>query len=310
MKKIITLAIMSSVLGLGSASAGEPLPVKASIPSFLTEKDFILYYCQEFAPAYVPLIQSSYSSPNSWVVTVNGQVQKNAFNAQDREQVIGEFETIIHETTHLKNSIYGFLVDPVTYLELTTQERNLTDGFFKSDLIDNVVSLEAQQKIFRYKTYVSKASSVAANVKGIVGLMDEYSAYQNGCSGALMAYDNALKEKDTALAVRFFNQALATHFAYYEFNIFMGAYVKYAKLYQPKVYNDIIGMVTLKKAYTLNTKQFLAALQTIESAATRLKKHYSEVKYNLDYYNKTYVDFSKEYMKNFSTELAALKITQ
>ena len=184
MNKIITLAILSSLLYISIATAGEPLPVKASIPSFLTEKDFILYYCQEFAPAYVPLIQSSYSSPNSWIVTVNGQVKTNAFNALDREQVIGEFETIIHETTHHKNSIYGFLVDPVTYLELTPQEKSTASGFFKSDLIDNIVSLEAQQKIFRYKTYVSKESTVAANSKGIVGLMDEYSAYQNGCTSA------------------------------------------------------------------------------------------------------------------------------
>jgi hypothetical protein len=174
MNKIITLAILSSLLYISIATAGEPLPVKASIPSFLTEKDFILYYCQEFAPAYVPLIQSSYSSPNSWIVTVNGQVKTNAFNALDREQVIGEFETIIHETTHHKNSIYGFLVDPVTYLELTPQEKSTASGFFKSDLIDNIVSLEAQQKIFRYKTYVSKESTVAANSIGIVGLMDEY----------------------------------------------------------------------------------------------------------------------------------------
>jgi hypothetical protein len=191
---------------------------------------------------------------------------------------------------------------------LTDQESQISMKFFKSDLIEKVVSTEVQEKIFRYETYVSKQSSNGANNQGIVGIMDEYSAYQNGCTAALIAYDNALKDKDTSLAITFFKEALATHFAYYEFNVFLGAYVKYARLYNPEVYQQILKLTTLKKAYTMNTQRFLNSLQVIQTSSTRLKGNYHLVKYSVDYYNKNYVEFAKEYMKNFETDLQSLKI--
>ena len=178
-----------------------------------SEKDYVMSFCQLYAPDYVSLIQSSYSSPNSWIRTVNGVMQSNNFNAQNREDLINEFGTIIHETTHSKNSSNGFLIDPSNYIVLTDRESQISNKFFNSDVIEKIVSIEAQGKLFRYETYISKQSSVGANVQGIVGLMDEYSAYQNGCSAALIAYDNALKKKDTTLAITFLKSALATHFA-------------------------------------------------------------------------------------------------
>lgn len=271
-----------------------------------SEKDYVMSFCQLYAPDYVSLIQSSYSSPNSWIRTVNGVKQSINFNAQNREDLINEFETIIHETTHSKNSSNGFLIDPSNYIVLTDRESQISNNFFNSDVIEKIVSLEAQEKLFRYKTYISKQSSVGANVQGIVGLMDEYSAYQNGCSAALIAYDNALKKKDTTLAITFLKSALATHFAYYEFNVFIGAYVKYARLYNSEVYQQILSLTTLKKAYYLNTQRFLNSLQIIQSASTRLKENYRSVNYTAEYYNNTYVEFAKEYLKNFEADLQAL----
>jgi hypothetical protein len=285
----------------------EPLAEKSENYQTLSEKEYVISFCQQYAPEYVSLIQSSYSSPNDWSRTVNGVEQTNNFNPQNREEIITEFATIIHETTHHKNSYSGFLIEPTIYLVLSEQERQISNNFFKSDLIDKVISSEAQNKIFRYKTYVSKQSGVKANVDGIVGLMDEYSAYQNGCTAALIAYDNALKNKDTTLAITFLKSAMATHFAYYEFNIFIGAYVQYARLYNPVVHQQILKLNTLKRAYSLNTQRFLNSLQIIQSASTRLKGNYRSVKYTADWYNNTYVDFAKEYMKNFDSDLQALK---
>jgi hypothetical protein len=308
MKRIIPLFALTFSVNFSFAIVIEPLPVKVQFQPTYSEKDYVLSFCHQYAPEYASLIQSSYSSPNSWTRSVDGVVQSNSFNAQNREQLIKEFESIIHETTHHKNSFNGFLIDPSTYLVLTDQESQISMKFFKSDLIEKVVSAEAQEKIFRYETYVSKQSSVGANNQGIVGIMDEYSAYQNGCTAALIAYDNALKDKDTTLAITFFKEALATHFAYYEFNVFLGAYVKYARLYNPEVYQQILKLTTLKKAYTLNTQRFLNSLQVIQSSSTRLKGNYHLVKYSVDYYNKNYVEFAKEYMKNFETDLQSLKI--
>jgi hypothetical protein len=308
MKNILSLVILTFTVKFSFAIGIEPLPVRVQFQLTYSEKEYVISFCNDYAPEYVSLIQSSYSSPNSWTTTVNGVVQTNRFNAQNREHLIKEFESIIHETTHHKNSFDGFLIDPSTYLVLTDQESQISMKFFKSDLIEKVVSTEAQEKIFRYETYVSKQSSNGANNQGIVGIMDEYSAYQNGCTAALIAYDNALKDKDTTLAITFFKEALATHFAYYEFNVFLGAYVKYARLYNPEVYQQILKLTTLKKAYTMNTQRFLNSLQVIQTSSTRLKGNYHLVKYSVDYYNKNYVEFAKEYMKNFETDLQSLKI--
>ena len=307
MKNILSLVILTFTVKFSFAIGIEPLPVRVQFQLTYSEKEYVISFCNDYAPEYVSLIESSYSSPNSWTTTVNGVVQTNRFNAQNREHLIKEFESIIHETTHHKNSFDGFLIDPSTYLVLTDQESQISMKFFKSDLIEKVVSTEVQEKIFRYETYVSKQSSNGANNQGIVGIMDEYSAYQNGCTAALIAYDNALKDKDTTLAITFFKEALATHFAYYEFNIFLGAYVKYARLYNPEVYQQILKLTTLKKAYTMNTQRFLNSLQIIQSASTRLKGNYHLVKYSVDYYNKNYVEFAKEYMKNFESDLQSLK---
>jgi hypothetical protein len=274
-----------------------------------SEKDYVIAFCQQYAPSYVSLLQTSYSSPNNWTVSVGGVVQANDFDAQKKEDIIDEFESIIHESTHHKNAFNGFLIDPFNYLVLSNEENQIADKFFNSDLIEKVVSAEAQEQLFRYKTYVSKQSKVGANVQGIIGLMDEYSAYQNGCSAALMAYDNALKNKDTTLAITFFKEALQTHFAYYEFNIFIGAYVKYARLYNSEVYQQILKLTTLRQAYSLNTKCFLNSLQIIQTAQTRLKRNYREVKFLIDYYNTKNVTFAKEYMKNIETDLQVLKST-
>jgi hypothetical protein len=308
MKNILSLVILTFTVKFSFAIGIEPLPVRVQFQLTYSEKEYVISFCNDYAPEYVSLIQSSYSSPNSWTTTVNGVVQTNRFNAQNREHLIKEFESIIHETTHHKNSFDGFLIDPSTYLVLTDQESQISMKFFKSDLIEKVVSTEVQEKIFRYETYVSKQSSNGANNQGIVGIMDEYSAYQNGCTAALIAYDNALKDKDTSLAITFFKEALATHFAYYEFNVFLGAYVKYARLYNPEVYQQILKLTTLKKAYTMNTQRFLNSLQVIQTSSTRLKGNYHLVKYSVDYYNKNYVEFAKEYMKNFETDLQSLKI--
>jgi len=279
-----------------------------NVPMY-SEKDYVITFCQQYAPSYVSLIQTSYSSPNNWTVYVGGVLKANDFNAQKKEDLIAEFESIIHESTHHKNASNGFLIDPSIYLVLTDQENQIADKFFKSDLIEKVVSVEAKEQLFRYKTYVSKQSNVGANVNGIVGLMDEYSAYQNGCTAALIAYDNALKNKDTALAITFFKEALQTHYAYYEFNIFIGAYVKYARLYNPEVYQQILKLTTLRRAYSLNTQRFLNSLQAIQTAQTRLKRNYRDVKFLIDYYNTKNVTFAKEYMKNFESDLQALKST-
>jgi len=138
--------------------------------------------------------------------------------------------------------------------------------------------------------------------------MDEYSAYQNGCSAALKAYDNALKENDTTLAITFFKAALATYYAYYEFNSFIGAYLKYGKSKEPVIYQKIMNNSTLRRAYTINTIEFEKAIAIINSQANRLKLNYKLVKSNLEYIKTNNEVYAKSCMTSFEPELTNFKL--
>ena len=202
----------------------------------------------------------------------------------------------------------GIYLGPNKYLLFTDAEKNDVQYFYKSELIADFLPIDAEEKIFRFETYIGEGSIVSANLSGIFGLMDEYSAYQNGCSAALVAYDNALQEKDTTLAIIFFKDALATYYAYYEFNSFIGAYLKYGKTKEPIIYQKIMNNTTLRRAYSINTIEFEKAIATINSQSNRLKSNYKLVKSKLEHFKIKNEVYAKSCMTSFEPELTNFKL--
>ena len=308
MKKTLIVLAVSICLGFSNDNPQNDTFCRKGVNSLATEKMLVLLFCQQYAPDYVPMLESSYSSPNSWSRTVGGVPTPANFNANDKNDVIAEFETIIHESTHHKNTREGIYLGPNKYLLFTDAEKNDVQYFYKSELIADFLPVDAKEKIFRFKTYIGKGSGVSANLSGIFGLMDEYSAYQNGCSAALVAYDNALQEKDTTLAITFFKDALATYYAYYEFNSFIGAYLKYGKTKEPIIYQKIMNNSTLRRAYSINTIEFEKAIATLNSQSNRLKSNYKLVKSSMEYYKTKYEVYAKSCMTSFQPELTSFKL--
>ena len=308
MKKTLIVLAVSICLGFSNDNQQNDTFCRKGVNSLATEKMLVLLFCQQYAPDYVPMLESSYSSPNSWSRTVGGVPTPANFNANDKNDVIAEFETIIHESTHHKNTRDGIYLGPNKYLLFTDAEKNDVQYFYKSELIADFLPIDAEEKIFRFETYIGEGSGVSANLSGIFGLMDEYSAYQNGCSAALVAYDNALQEKDTTLAITFFKDALATYYAYYEFNSFIGAYLKYGKTKEPIIYQKIINNSTLRRAYSINTIEFEKAIATINSQSNRLKSNYKLVKSSMEYYKTKYEVYAKSCMTSFQPELTNFKL--
>lgn len=308
MKKTLIVLAVSICLGFSNDKPQNDTFCRKGVNSLATEKMLVLLFCQQYAPDYVPMLESSYSSPNSWSRTVGGVPTPVNFNANDKNDVIAEFETIIHESTHHKNTRDGIYLGPNKYLLFTDAEKNDVKYFYKSELIADFLPIDAEEKIFRFETYIGEGSGVSANLSGIFGLMDEYSAYQNGCSALLAAYDNALQEKDTTLAITFFKEALATYYAYYEFNSFIGAYLKYGKTKEPIIYQKIMNNSTLRRAYTINTIEFEKAIATLNSQSSRLKSNYKLVKSSMEYYKTKYEVYSKSCMASFQPELTNFKL--
>lgn len=308
MKKILVALAVTISLGFSNDKPQNDTSCRATLPSLASEKTLVLLFCQQYAPDYVPMLESSYSSPNSWSITVGGVPTPANFDANDKNDLIDQFETIIHESTHHKNTRDGIYVGPNQYLLFTDAEQSDVESYYKSELIAGFLPIDAKEKIFRFTTYIGKGSGVSANVNGIFGLMDEYTAYQNGCSAALEAYDNALKQYDTTLAITFFKAALSTHYAYYEFNSFIGAYLKYGKSNSPIIYQKIMNNTTLRRAYNVNTIEFEKAIAVINSQANRLKSNYKLVKSNLEAYKVKNVVFAKSCMTSFELELTNFKL--
>ena len=308
MKKTLIVLAVSICLGFSNDNPQNDTFCRKGVNSLATEKMLVLLFCQQYAPDYVPMLESSYSSPNSWSRTVGGVPTPANFNANDKNDVIAEFETIIHESTHHKNTREGIYLGPNKYLLFTDAEKNDVQYFYKSELIADFLPIDAEEKIFRFETYIGEGSNVSANLSGIFGLMDEYSAYQNGCSAALVAYDNALQEKDTTLAITFFKDALATYYAYYEFNSFIGAYLKYGKTKEPIIYQKIMNNSTLRRAYSINTIEFEKAIATLNSQSNRLKSNYKLVKSSMEYYKTKYEVYAKSCMTSFQPELTSFKL--
>jgi hypothetical protein len=308
MKNTLIVLAVSICLGFSNDNPQNDSVCRKGVNSLATEKMLVLLFCQQYAPDYVPMLESSYSSPNSWSRTVGGVPTPANFNANDKNDVIAEFETIIHESTHHKNTRDGIYLGPNKYLLFTDAEKNDVQYFYKSELIADFLPIDAEEKIFRFETYIGEGSGVSANLSGIFGLMDEYSAYQNGCSAALVAYDNALQEKDTTLAITFFKDALATYYAYYEFNSFIGAYLKYGKTKEPIIYQKIMNNSTLRRAYSINTIEFEKAIATINSQSNRLKSNYKLVKSSMEYYKTKYEVYAKSCMTSFQPELTNFKL--
>ncbi len=308
MKKTLIVLAVSICLGFSNDNPQNDTFCRKGVNSLATEKMLVLLFCQQYAPDYVPMLESSYSSPNSWSRTVGGVPTSANFNANDKNDVIAEFETIIHESTHHKNTREGIYLGPNKYLLFTDAEKKDVQYFYKSELIADFLPIDAEEKIFRFETYIGEGSGVSANLSGIFGLMDEYSAYQNGCSAALVAYDNALQEKDTTLAITFFKDALATYYAYYEFNSFIGAYLKYGKTKEPIIYQKIMNNSTLRRAYSINTIEFEKAIATLNSQSNRLKSNYKLVKSSMEYYKTKYEVYAKSCMTSFQPELTNFKL--
>lgn len=276
-------------------------PVKGLIND---EKTNVLQFCKTFAPAYVPLLQTHYSSPNSWARLVDGKPSSIAFNSNIHSDLYREFETIIHESTHKKNSEEVLFVCPENAFYTTADERTLINQLFKSEKIGLLLPTDVQERVFRFKTYVGLYSGVTSNQNGIWGLLDEYTAYQNGCRASIMAYDNALLKGDTTMALTCIEESVKTYFAYYEFRLFIGAYLKYAALYHPDLYNNILAFTTLRKAFTLNTILFETNLYNIKNTKQRLKRHHAHIEWLYNYYQDKYATPTQAYMEPFEEYLS------
>ena len=244
---------------------------------------FYIRHIHCYAPQYDSLVINDFAGPGIYTTFINDKIIEYRGDTS-YSYLISDYETVIHESTHTFNGIFGYsnkrwrykiMVDPSIIINYDNTET------YQTSLFKAIVPPEAPTKIFRYKTYVAPGSTVSANISGIYGLIDEFSAYRNGCHAGITSYLKAKELKRDALAKRFLSQSNGVHFAYYEFRLFFAWYLAYAKQNYPKIYTQLMDNHNFRVAFTLIDDLFLEDVKLLDS----INKNETTYDYNYYYEN-------------------------
>lgn len=255
-------------------------------------KKYFLTTTAFYTPEYKSLLLKSYCGPGYYKTNIGGiDVPWNMDTS--RTVLVNDFNTVIHESTHTFNG-NSYLIIPG--IEIPVYKTS----FYKTCEFKVIVPADAKSKIFRYNVYVDENSIVSSNVHGIYGLMDEFSAYENGTRACVIAAKNSLANGDTVLARNFLLQAQATYFAYYEFNLFIAWYLHHSKVSQPDIFKETMNNTNLRVTYTMIDQEFSATIADFKKTITAAKAGKDFLNYN----EKQYVVYTKELLTKEQSYLA------
>ena len=251
-------------------------------------------YIKKYCPKYQVIIDSCFCGPGCYYSIINGRTMHwdgdiSKVNLPD------EINTIVHESTHHYNeSIFKYEEGKFIHRHRYMIEPGITiitdvgPNYKTSDFLP-ILPKDAPNSIFRYNTYVSPSSDVSANLSGIYGLLDEFSAYYNGTKAS---WDGYLTSKSMGLTKEsdiFRTHAFSTHNAFYEFRAFIGWYLQFAKMKHPEMYADMMNNENLKRIF--------------RELDTRFKKLLTDMNATEDYYLVPHIKKIEPYLEEFSKEV-------
>lgn len=269
-------------------------------------KTFFLNYIRKYSPTYLSVIEGSYCGPGCYLSVVNNKTVDWTGDTT-YQTLINKYVTTVHETTHKHNGSGGYNWEKGLWNSRTLIEPGITISYsqtptFHSDLFITIVPKEAPKKIFRYGTYVGRGSETSANVCGIYGLMDEFSAYRNATRSGIEAANTAIRLGDKDKITIFQDEAIGEYFAYYEFRLFIAWYLEYAEKNKPDIYKKIMANTNLRIAYTLLDDGFRNDIKDLQIL---VKKNSS---WGYDYNEKEYAQYVKELLVSHEKTLTKFRI--
>jgi hypothetical protein len=269
-------------------------------------KSFFLANIKKYSPTYLSVIEESYCGPGCYLSVVNNKTV-SWDNDTTYKTLINDYSTMVHETTHRYNGTGGYNWETRFWNIRVLIEPGITISFtqtptFHSELFISIVPKEAPKKIFRYGTYVGRGSDPSANLSGIYGLMDEFSAYKNGTRASVEAANTAIKLNDKEKIEIFEQKAVGQYFAYYEFRLFIAWYLEYAQKNKPEIYKKIMANTNLRVSYTLLDDGFINDIKELE----KLVKKYPI--YSYEYNEKEWGQYVKTLLVDHEKTLIKFRI--
>lgn len=255
-----SLSIVSCLIFFHLANAQSPSKVKA----------FALKYANRYCSNAAEILEAEDAKSIAFYM-----------DNETSEIDIGNFGTAVHEGLH--NYDWELASDAEdatpqwgdrwksyfvnTGIVISTEEKSV----FKTSTLHRSYFPKAVKQMSRYETYIqawgddvtdensklSKSDLAAygvkelrpgearttSNVKGIYGLMEEFNAYHHGIKAE---YELITKMNNPKVSGS--TNSLA---AYFEFNVFIGYYLKYAQEREREVYQMLMNDENLRIAYTL-----------------------------------------------------------
>ncbi len=295
-----------------------------------------------FIPKYNHLIQTAYCGPGCYKEISDGAASFSRGDDKDNHwcgdssefYLIHNWNLIVHESTHKMND-YNY--DTLDYLSENglTEEKYLIKSkkyliepdkhinvsvtqYFKTSEIEtlvpknllpklhdkNIFSFFEIDSVQRFRAYIYKDANTTSNSLGIFGMLDEFSAYYHGINASLDAAKskNALSNN---IRYNLLESIYRYYSSYYEFNLFIAWYLKYAKINKKDIYESMMLNTELRVAYTLIDSKFKKCLSDYSYAIKLEDALISKYKKGEDEYIKRlkrYLTAEQSYLDEFKLD--------
>lgn len=200
-----------------------------------------------------------------------------------KNDFVGTFGTTVHECLHGYDSDLseGVEWDENTYPIAYFVDKDIVIRFagrrlFKTEELHAEYFSADVKNLFRYGTYIhdkSSPSSASSNQWGFYGLLEEFNAYYHDVRAQIEFF--TCSANDGPGDETFGN---SMH-AYFEFNIFMANYLKYAEEHHKEDYNYLKDNQEVRLAYTLiemNWRNLLTEIMSSKNLANRMPSYKEE----------------------------------
>jgi len=270
LKRLLSLRMLLLLIPLGCFSQGNAQ----------NNISWAVQQLQSLAPAEYEVLRRYEELPGNFTVktprgtmTSEKSIDPLAYmQGGDRMTCLVDLSTNVHEINHLITSLYGYVYSGehnrvmkersmyYFYIGAGTEMPVFSNvDFFPSRLL--ISEIPKGLRTFRFNTYIAGTSSTQND--GLLGLLDEYNAYQHSLNTVWEMKDAYAQAKDDELSgyIGWMSTLCSYVESYYEFNFYILEYLRYAKLNKPDVYLQIKNepdLITVFNAITASFKNVIS----------------------------------------------------
>jgi len=235
-------------------------------------------------------IIEKYGSPSSKEIFNHdkGNLFDTWVHQHTEKDLVKSYSTVIHEMLHSYNGggtigTHIYFIEPGVRIEVPVTK------YFNSKELNKFVRKTAQDSIFRYGLYVGGKSELPDGRKvdfnqdgreimsvamGIYGLIEEFDAYYHDNLAEMELYGYfkdvyGMNNEDIWSDYRY--KITSASVAYYEFKLFIGWYLAYAKKNKPEVYKETLDNKALRVVYTLIDDKYSSLVKQVNQRASGIK---------------------------------------